>query len=341
MLKSLSVSDFRNLNLSLELSPAVNVIYGDNGSGKSSILEAIHFLSFGRSFRASNASQMIAHHKQGYSIRASVFKNELENKVSIYRQETATQAKLNASQISLVRIAALLPALFIDCDSHRNYFTSSTHRRRMFDWLLFHVEPTYMSSYKAYAKALKHRNASLKQGYATLPWDKIMDEEAARIHQMRLGIFEMLVEEISKGSFDLSNANLVYTPGYDADNSLMHALLDASMQDRKLGYTTVGPHKADWQLCVNNVNAVQTMSQGQQKIAHLKLVLLHYVIMRKHSIHPLVMVDDLPAELDGKHKELLESFIAGLESQVIITAITPGALDWSCERALFHVEQLG
>lgn len=339
MLKSLSVYDFRNLNLSFELSSGINIIHGDNGSGKSSILEAIHFLSFGRSFRASNASQMIAHDKDAYTIQAAISKDELENKLAIYRQETATQAKLNASKTSLVKIAALLPALFIDCDSHRNYFTSSTHRRRMFDWLLFHVEPAYMSSYRAYSRALKHRNASLKQGLPTLPWDKVMDEEAIKIHQMRFNVFEMLLIEVDSGAYELNNAKLVYTPGYDVEVGFMQALSNASMQDRKMGYTTIGPHKADWQLCINGVNAVQSMSQGQQKIAHLKLILLHYEIMRQCSVRPMIMIDDMPAELDANHKALLESFLTGLEGQIVITAINPEDVSWGGSCRLFHVKQ--
>lgn len=340
MIKSLSVSNFRNLTTSIELSPTINLFYGKNGSGKSSILEAIHFISFGRSFRASLAAQMIATGHSSFVINATIFKNNNEYQLGMSKSNRSMQCKINADAASLSKIAALLPALFIDCDSHRNFFTSSSYRRRLFDWLLFHTEPGYIHAMKAYTKALKHRNTLLKQQGNTQPWDQILEAEGGKIHEYRHKAYLKLLKLVSEDGYNLNNLTLSYSPGYDVGIGMLAELNGSRVIDERLGYTSKGPHKADWLLEHNGEKASYILSQGQQKIAYLKLILLHYQCMLDVDIVPVMMMDDVPAELDGEHRDLIHKLLAELPGQTIITAIHKEDLSWKNQTEIISVESL-
>ena len=141
MLTSLSASTFRLLDVQLCFSSGINVIWGENGSGKSTILEAIYYMAHGRSFRTSNVKNLVSNGQNGFLIRAKVLQNDSYD-LALQRSMDGFSAKLNQQKTSLSSLAKQLPVVFIDCDSHRHFFCTPMVRRRLFDWLVFHVKPS-------------------------------------------------------------------------------------------------------------------------------------------------------------------------------------------------------
>ena len=182
MIRSLTIEAFRNLHCSdVNIGPGVTILHGDNGSGKSSFLEALYYLSFGRSFRSSDADAMIFSDASQFVLRAQITHNNLQSSCAILRHNGRSAAKVNGAPSPLSSVARLCPALFADSDSSRNFLTSSTYRRRAFDWLGFHVKPGYLAAIRRYNAVLKSRNAALKQSQDPSPWDALLIPEAERI----------------------------------------------------------------------------------------------------------------------------------------------------------------
>lgn len=337
MLTELSLENWRIVNTSLTFSPGINVIWGDNGSGKSSILEAIHFFAFGRSFRTSQADMIIGADQDFCAAHAVIQKEGLPYPISVVRHQKKTQARLSGDPVPLSRIAPYLPALFVDCDSHRSYFGTRSFRLRLLDWLVFHVEPGYIDAMRLYNQGLKQRNWALKQGLDPVPWNVVLDKEAAVIQACRDRVSKLVAAEIaSQGVFE--GLLLQYMPGFDVSKGLLADLEMSQTKDLRLRRTTVGPHLGDWCLVVEGKDAGQVLSQGQQKTTFLKLMFIQYAVMCQQGLQPLVMIDDLAAELDSWHRELIGDFLSTSGAQAILTGVLARDVEALEGAAMFHVK---
>lgn len=335
MIKTLSIAGLRSVNERLELAPEANIIHGDNGAGKSSILEAVHFMSFGRSFRTRNPDVMISHQADRFLIHADIEKQELIYSIAIERQRGTTVAKINGDKAPLSMVAQLLPAIFVDTNTYRDFFDKAAMRRRFIDWLVFHVKPEHMQLVRRYNSALKSRNGALKSKCITTPWDMILAEAAAKINSNRAEAIERLRAYVVSNSYAyLDDLSVSYLPGYAVDLGLESCFQDALHKDRVSGKTSVGPHKADVLLSIGPQPAGDVLSQGQLKSLFHQLVRSYKEHLRSAGIVPLVLVDDFQAELDNKNCAALSSIVSG--GQSLVTCIQN---DKMLEGRLFHVER--
>ncbi|WP_086480007.1 DNA replication/repair protein RecF [Oceanospirillum sanctuarii] len=357
-LRRLDIANFRNLNsVRLQPAPGVNLIIGENGAGKTSILEAISVLSTGRSFRASRTPAIINFEEDAYTLFAEVFNALAEHQqivpVGISRnRQSEQQIRIAGQQArSASQLAELLPVQTINSESFQLLEGSPKVRRQYVDWGVFHVEHGFFPVWQAGQKALKQRNKLLKygkiQGSAQLDiWDESLAGYAEQIDQYRSRYIELLKPEFEATLSELSfsdQVSLSYYRGWERGSDCLDVLRQNREKDWALGFTQSGPHRADLKIRVNKLPAVDVLSRGQQKLVVCALLLAQGRLMQKVTgKQSIYLVDDLPAELDSEHRIYLCRVLEEMQCQVFITSVEADALidSWSASTPMnvFHVK---
>lgn len=352
MLASILIQQFRNIQTA-ELIPAsgINFILGENGSGKTSALEAIFLLAMGRSFR----SRSLRHAVNNQHQRLTVFARS-EDKTPIglqYDLNTGLQIRLNNAPLKrLSDLAAHLPVQFIPANCHQFFELGPKFRRRMVDWGVFHVEHHFNYHWQSYKKALQQRNAAIRSRQKNTDvalWDKNLVEHGLKITAMRerylklvldrfKPLFNRLCPELASTEFRLR-----YTRGWNKDTEFAAYLQDNIERDRLLGYTRSGAHAADWSLRVDGADPYEMLSRGQQKLFFLALSMAQISILSemKQLTNTVLLIDDLSSELDWHHQQTVIDVLRDLPVQCFIsstnndlTRLVSGEND-----KLFHVKQ--
>ncbi|MEE4377050.1 MAG: DNA replication/repair protein RecF [Candidatus Competibacteraceae bacterium] len=353
IVSSLEIDNFRNFDhLVLQFTPRLNLISGENASGKTSLLEALYFLGRARSFRTRRAQELIRTEQHAFRIVATVEASDGRRiPVGIQRSSREFVARIDGEPVrSLAQLALQIPALLLNPNSHRLLEDGPRQRRRFMDWGLFHGDSAFWSAWKRYGVALRSRNAALRS-HATdrvmNAWDEEWVSAAEVLDQLRKGFCETLkvalkplIEEIL-GKVALK---LEYRPGWPQNRkqSLAQIIRHQREQDRRYGHTGIGPHRADFYIALADRPVAEYLSRGQQKLLVIALILAQAQLYRSHHHTPcLLLIDDLPAELDSNHRARVMSCLAGIEAQLFITAIEPGALDTSAwlDPSIFRLEQ--
>jgi DNA replication and repair protein RecF len=328
MLDFLSIRNVRNIKaLECRLSPTVNCFYGENGSGKSSILEAIHFLSLGRSFRTRLVSRVISHE----ATSLTVFSKTHFGQVGLEKdRKGSTQVRVNNETVtSIAELATLLPLQLIEPHSYRILEGAPKQRRQLLDWGVFHVEHLFLSLWREAQRAIKHRNAAIRQGLSkqqiTL-WNPEIIRLAEELTTLRESYLDQYLQSFKEVLEQLSTLDieLKFYPGWNQEKGLEEVLEQSLERDRQLGYTQFGPHRADLKIKHNNVNAVDILSRGQQKLLVLAISIAQGLCL--HSINgkqSVYLIDDIAAELDPQTSGSIMDFLYKIKSQVILTSVSP------------------
>jgi len=350
-LTHLRVRDLRCLvEADLDPHPRLNLLTGPNGAGKSSLLEAIHLLAYGRSFRGRVRDGLV---RTG-TTALEVFVEWDEQARALRRaglRHTGSQweARLDGAPVDLLgTLSAALAVLTFEPGSHALIDGPSEARRRFLDWGLFHVEPNFLSQWRRHARALKQRNALLKQGAPIdqlQAWEVELAEAGEQLTTARLryvGELEVdLATMSSQLSLDLGPLALEFTSGWrDQEVPLADALLLARERDRSVGYTTVGAHRANWRLQSPLWPAGEAPSRGQAKLSALACLLAqgrHF--QRTRGETPIFLLDDFSAELDQRHQRRLLEALGGEEWQVFMTGTEPPTGLVDADFANFQAEQ--
>lgn len=355
-LKRLSIQNLRNLeNVDIVPSARVNLIFGENGSGKTSLLEAINILGLGRSFRSHKHKPLINHHQKSFTVFGRINAEGAEVPVGVSRQANGEASfKANgALASSAAALANYLPLQVINSDTFLLLEGSPKVRRQFIDWLVFHVEPNFLQTWKDAQRCLKHRNSLLRHDridrFELAPWDQELILLTERIHGFRQECMARFLEpffDLLKEFVPIDGLELKYFRGWDADSAYADVLATGIERDKRQGYTQTGSHRADLNITVNGLNAADVLSRGQQKLLVCALKLAQgYVFSRITGRKCIYLVDDLPAELDEHHRSLLVRWLDVMATQVFITGIDRETLvaSWrdkpGTELKLFHVEQ--
>jgi len=387
MIERLQISHLRNLT-QISLEPAAcNVIIGANGSGKTSMLEAIFLLSRGKSFRHHQPKRYIQHHQNNTIVYAKL--NDSRT-LAIQKQADATTI-LRLNQTTVYNQSILteqLPTLLIDPSTMDMLEQGSASRRQLLDWLVFHMKQGFHPQWMAYQRLLKQRNSLLKSTRHLTPvqlaelksWDKGLSNHAALIHHYREQVFTEWQPYFAKSIVQLlpsyaEQLSLSYNAGYDTSVALDVQLNGRLEQDLQLGYTRIGNHRADihvhWRsdestndlkidtstkLPTLKEQAANVLSRGEKKllITALRLSQLPLLLNDRESNNsfndnlsskstPVVLLDDITAELDDRAIGILLSTLAKLPCQVFMTSLTDDILPlvnelWS-QPNTFHVKQ--
>jgi DNA replication and repair protein RecF len=350
----LIVKNLRNLK-QVELRPhsRLNVIYGANGSGKTSLLEAINMLGLGRSFRSHRAKPIINYEADRLTLYGEVSTDRVARVGVEKTRQGDTAIRIDGRIVlSAAELAEHLPVLSLNADSFELITGPPKQRRQLLDWLAFHVEPSFYGVWRSLQHCLKQRNSLLRRGRIGAdelrPWDQQLVTLSAAIDELRRLSFSPYLdaldslEDLLPGVGEL---NLEYRRGWKEGDNYQDVLNAHLEQDTARGFTQVGPHRADIRIIVNGENAADVLSRGQQKVVVAALVVAQGLVFNRHTgKQVLYLVDDLPAELDAARARQLGAWLYSLDAQVFITGVEKGALvnmwpQQDLQNAIgFHVE---
>lgn len=349
-LKQLKINNFRNIE-HIELNPVqgVNLIWGDNASGKTSLLEAIYYLSHIRSFRSQYVTDLILRQTPYLQLVANIQSSDSNIiPIGIRRSRNKSQIRVNKEPIKRVSdIAAQFPVLAIHPDSYKLITGSPSHRRQYLDWGVFHVEHGFFNAWQRFKKALLQRNAALKskQKYEVCQlWNKEINSSGHYIDQLRNQYFNNLMpylEKLTSQFFINDVVEIEYKRGWAKDKTLIELLEENIQRERLKGFTSFGPHRAEITIKVNGQSAQTCISRGQQKTLVALMRLAQAMQFTESTNQSCVLLyDDLAAELDLSHRQLILTVLSSMNIQLFLTAIEKQQIDlsaWSVKK-MFHVE---
>lgn len=346
--QTLIVDNLRVLRrVDIRLASRFNLIAGPNASGKTSLLEALYILSRGRSFREKNWRAIVSEGCSNVRIVTRLRRGDQEIPVGVQHDSQHLTIRVDGESLRSSRsLVEKVPLLLIHPDSHRLVDQGPAYRRQYLDWGVFHVEHRFVSEWQRFRRALRQRNAALRGSYSEAvmkPWEQEIANTAIEIDLYRKRYVEQLgefVKEHGKLLLDTDELELRYYRGWREDD-LADYLRASRGTDRQQGYTRHGPHRADLELTISGKKAVQRVSRGQQKALIFVLVLAQARLMGVVSgHHPILLVDDLSAELDMAHLERIWLSLGSIGSQVFVTGTDIDAKVTlnSYSDSMFHVK---
>lgn len=353
---SLRIADFRNL-CHVELAPQVsgiNIISGQNGSGKTSLLEAIHYLGLGRSFRSANSARLIRHATNQFSVFAQILSDtERQMPVGVERDVNGVVRTRMAEKdvSSITELAAFLPIRVINSQSHHLFESGPTYRRKYLDWGLFYQSESFLPCWRQFERVLKQRNAVLRDKRPKNELDIWTDElvkYGLQLDQLRREYVECLsplVVEMVHELLGISHLEISYQSGWSEGMDYASVLKKHYLEELRFGYTQFGPHRADLDITINAISVKHFLSRGQQKLLICAMIIAQGMLLARHANKGLIyLVDDLPSELDLQSRQQLISLLSKQQTQIFITAIESDAIcDFMGDKPdvpmkVFHVE---
>ena len=367
-IQRLKVQGVRNIgNAHLQRLSRVNHIYGANGAGKTSVLEALHLLGLGRSFRSSKQLPIIAHRESSAivygelisspsGIMDSIRSPSLEALVGIGVQRNrdgTCEFRINGQRgATTAQLAELLPLQVIDADTFGLLLGPPGTRRQFLDWGVFHVEHEFLDLWRRLQRILKQRNSLLRRGKMNTrelgSWDAEFGRLAESITDMRSDYFAQwcpvffeIFNEIGGG--ELPAPDIHFSPGWDRRLTAGEMLKKQLKRDKDVGFTGMGPHRADLRLRINGLPVGEVLSRGQLKLVSVAMRLSQgHMLDLATGKHCVFLVDDLPAELDRKRRAAVISLLLQRKGQVFFTSVDKSSLDLSGADtntlSVFHVE---
>lgn len=342
----MSLSGVRNLqDAAVEFDGYCNVVSGANGAGKTSLLEAIHILARARSFRSSRLDRVRRDGTAPLTVTGEAEDGVRVHRLGVGRDGRRTRVRVDGEDArNLSALARLLPVQVINTESQRLLLDGPEVRRSFINWTVFHVEPEYHGAWQRYHRALRQRNAALRDEQLRLAVALESELVAAgeKLHGLRRRIVEAL-EPLSlaylRSWLDCPLPEFRYRSGWAQDESLDAVLERQRDTDLAMGYTVSGPHRADLQIRSGGMEARYRLSRGQQKVVVIALLLAQAeLIAAQGGPRPVLLVDDLPAELDPEHRAAVVTAVQATGGQSFLTAIEPEALPVATCSS-FHVEQ--
>jgi len=324
---------FRNLlNLSIDLHPENNIIFGLNGVGKSSLLEAIFYSFSGRSFRTSKAKELIMHGEDKFvvSLLLKNISNNSNKTIGIERfLSNSERIRVDSKNAKRADVAAILPVVVMEPSSDSIICGSPDIRRRFIDWWLFHVKHEFIYLWREGKRILLNRNALLKSKSVSglSYWNDLLVDVSYKINDLRKKFVMKLEDPVNMLLYEMGLdvvIELDYYPGYSGwkNNIDLSEVLTRNLErDLVLGYTSNGYHKADLLIRTRDGGLAKSLSRGQQKALILAFKIaqgeLLYGEVNKKSLY---LIDDMPSEFDENVRKKIEYRIKKVSSQTIITS---------------------
>ena len=348
---------FRNIKIAeIKFGNRFNIFYGNNGQGKTNFLEAIFYLGTVKSFRHARNRDMIAWDQPSANLQCSLADNGLLHDLSIALDNNGRQLKVDGKHITkVIDYCSTFSVVAFSPEEMGMVSGTPEQRRRYLDRAIFSSNPGYLSIYYDYFRVLKQRNKLLKMcNYAGMEaWTEQLATAGARLVSIRHKYIEELAELFFKYYINISGsdeeASLCYhanslsdlTDQVEIRNLLFSILTESGRLERERGMTLNGPHRDDLEFILNKKPIREHGSQGQQKsfVLALKMAEIEY-LERISGRLPILLLDDMTAELDSNRTWHLMKFLTDREMQVFISTTDPDtvplATELDCSR--FHVE---
>lgn len=341
LLESIAVNNFKNIvEARLDFSPSINCLLGDNGMGKSNLLDAIYFLSYCRSFTGVADKAVMNDKADFFSIVGDYSRNDTLEVLSMgmNRGKRKVLKRKGKEYAKLSEHIGLFPLVLVSPQDSFLIIGSGEERRRLMDMIISQADVTYLDALIRYQRALDQRNKMLRAHIVdSALYEAIEMAMVAAATQINLGrtewlptfeaIFKKYYREIAGNNerVELRSRFHLNEPGAD-----MQMLLDRHRaHDEMVGYTSVGPHRDDIEIFVNGLDARRTASQGQCKTITVAMRLSQFEFLKKAtSITPLLLLDDIFDKLDSTRVERIVNIVGGEQfGQIFITDTNRDHLD--------------
>ncbi|QLB12371.1 DNA replication and repair protein RecF [Bisgaardia hudsonensis] len=328
----LLIEHFRNLSaVDLEFDPGFNFLVGNNGSGKTSLLEAIFYLGHGRSFKSAVTNRIISYDQPHFTLHGKIQDKQHQWSIGLQKlRQGSTLMKINGEDAKKISdLAHLLPMQIITPEGLTLLNGGPSYRRAFLDWGLFHHHQGFYRVWSNLNRLLKQRNAALQQinDYSQLLiWDIELVDLANQVTKWRKKYVETLKPEIEKMCqlfLPELEISVSFSQGWDRNTDYTTILQTNFERDRSVGYTFSGPQKADFKFKANGLPVEDVLSRGQLKLLMCALRLAQGEhLMQEKERHCIFLIDDFASELDQYKRALLAERLQQNGSQVFVTAIT-------------------
>lgn len=351
-LLNLQLKDFRNIaHGRLVPSTGINVLVGANGSGKTSILEAIHYLGVGRSFRTHLTGRVIHQGEAAFTLFARIAQGDDSLPIGLSKTRGGgTRLKVGGRAAErLADLAHILPIQLIHPEGYNLLTGGPKLRRAYLDWGLFYTHSRFFTVWGVYRRLLKQRNALLRQQRPVTElryWDQQLvpiAEELSLFRQQYAEAIEPVIRSIASDFLPEYDFSFDFFRGWDRQTDLIQVLEQGLDRDLGLGYTHSGPHKAEIRIKARGMPAQDLLSRGQLKLLVCAMRLAQGVYLKNESNQNCIfLIDDFASELDEYKRALLGHQLNELGAQVFVSAIDESQLSQMITRdnsKLFHVKQ--
>ena len=304
--------NFRKFDkLELEFQDGINNIYGGNGSGKTSVLEAIAYLSIPRSFRGDPDKYLIKWGRDFFNIRGDVL-SDTHHHISItYSLSSGKKISIDGKRIK--KYSQLMDTFLCMAFSTRDYYLidgEPENRRKFFDRMISLMDYRYFLTLIRYKKVLRQKNIALKKGLPVEIWNRQLEDLASYIIRTRKEVVQR-INQLLNGRYEIAYVSSL-------DGRSYRELLD---RERSAGFTLAGPHRDDFLFFIDNRPMKYYASEGERRLFYLQLIIALREIIRERTGKEPVMVMDEPGNV--LDKESLSKFLQSLKGQVILANLEP------------------
>jgi len=332
IIKTLKLVNFRSYdNLLVEFKSGINFIYGENGSGKTNILEGIYYLFLTHSFRTSIDSSLIKFEQGNAYVFGQIIKNNVTNNIEIILKKEGKEIQINNKKLTKISNLSKISNFIYFIPNDVNLMKESPKDRRYFlNLYTSKFDSKYLSNLQIFEKILKERNELLKREEIDENLLNLLTEKLIKISEEIYLSRSKLVKEInskindvfnkiSRKSYKISLEYLTYLkPSIDYYMEAKDIFKNSLILDKEAKHTTKGIQKDDFKLNINYKDVSLYGSQGENRIAILALKLTIGELFSKEE-QPIILLDDILSELDQKHIDLLINYLKKYE-QVFITS---------------------
>ena len=332
ILERIEICNVRNIsNSALELEPEFNFLIGPNGAGKTTVLECIHLVVRGRSFRFGGLNSLISFGQDDLLVRAFGKHMNHQTQIGVQKHRNGRlRMRMNRSDIRQVsRIAATMPIQLFLPNLSNLVFGAPAYRRLWLDWSVFHTRNDYVIDLREFQRALRQRNATLRQkGGDQHSWSVQFVKRAHQLNEARKSMFERLKKSFEQVLFELDpelRIELQYRRGW-GDSDLLQALESDRRLELKYGATRLGPHRSDVLVRVLDSGtgkdygpAVRVLSRGQGKAVACAMKIAQVNCLKQHLVQTVVLLDDVASEFDETYRQRFFQILGQTDSQVVAT----------------------
>ena len=343
-LRHLNILNYKNVaEANLDFAEGVNCLIGNNGMGKTNILDAIYYLSFCRSYTAQTDQSVIRHDEPCMMLQGTYDRREVEEQVtvSLQRGKRKVVRRGGKEYQRLSQHIGLLPVVMISPMDQDLIRGTGEERRRLMDQIISQGDKEYLDALIRYAKAVEQRNSMIRQEmrdpllYETV--ETVMCQTAAMVHQRRADFVERFTPIFMRYYSDIAGDQETVSLTYQSQltGTTMQELLAANRErDMIIGYTTRGVHRDDMELLLGDYSMRRTGSQGQCKTYTLALRLAQFDFLKASmTVTPMLLLDDIFDKLDARRVErIVEVVSSDRFGQIFITDTNRTHLDHIMQR---------
>jgi DNA replication and repair protein RecF len=344
-LSEITISNLRCIeHAAIRLPPGLTLIYGGNGSGKTSLLEGIFALGRGRSFRTRNSERLIRRGQTHMRVTGEIRRtsgDSIRLGIEVAREGAIARIAGRPAE-TLAELSQFFAVQVIEPGVHRLVEEGGYRRRRWLDWAVFHVEPQFVNTWVRYTRVLKQRNAALKtQAETVRVWDTDLARLGESITESRERLMDRLqpywqAEVSALAGFEVE---LHYLRGWGQEHTLAEALEASRAADGVRRQTHAGPHRADVAVRLHGRPARDVLSRGQQKLVAVAMTVAQLRLLQEATqMTPTLLLDDPAAELDGERLQRFIDQVGSLQSQLVVTSLHPESRLFGAPESTFYME---